>query len=237
MIRAADLVSHALADIARQARTRQAVPPGMDPRHALERFHADAQPIAWSGARALLDGRTRGLVIAGPPRSGRSHLAEGIAIRAAQSLESGAVVIYARAQDIARDLDRAWSTRSEWALRERLSAASLLVVDDVDQVYRMPATTRLIADMLRIIERDGGRWCVVLRAGPRAPDALRSVLLGGLIARTHAYTRDDMLAILRARGARLDDESRARLERIADRARDVVEALAMARAMTMGDER
>lgn len=208
----------------------------MDPRHALERFHADVQHGAWSGARALLAGRTRGLVIAGPPRSGRTHLAEGIAIRAAQALESGAVVIYTRALDIARDLDRAWSTRSEWALAERLCAASLLVVDDVDQVYRMPATTRLIADTLRVIERDGGRWCVVLRAGPRAPEELRSVLLGGLIARTHAYTRDDVLAILRARGAHLDGENRARLEHIAGSARTIVEALAMARAMTMGGD-
>ena len=209
---------------------------GFDPRHRLSRFHTAAQPEALEAVHDWISGRVRALVLVGPPRSGRTHLAEGAAIEVAAASRAAVPqdvapprVAYLRARAIADALDRAMAHRGGRARLLEVLRPSALVVDDIDTIANMPATAALVADALIDVARSGGRWLVVTRAGVALGEPLRGVLLTGHVARTRAYDAGDIEAILRWRARGAAECNTDYIAKIAASAADITEAMALAR--------
>jgi DNA replication protein DnaC len=68
------------------------------------------------------------VVLAGPVGTGKTHLAIGLGLRAA---ERGHRVLFVRAADLVRDLTEAQGERTLGALQRRLSRVDLLVLDEL----------------------------------------------------------------------------------------------------------
>lgn len=209
---------------------------GFDPRHRLSRWLASAQPEATEAVHDWISGRARTLVLVGPPRSGRTHLAEGAAIELAAACRASVPedvapprVAYLRARAIADALDRAMAHRGGRARLLEVLRPGALVVDDVDSIAHMPATATLVADALVDVARAGGRWLAVTRAGVALSEPLRGVLLTGHVVRTRAYDAEAMEAILRWRAMGAAECNLDYIAKIAARATDIAEAMALAR--------
>jgi len=209
---------------------------GFDPRHRLSRWLASAQPEATEAIQSWIAGRVRALVLVGPPRSGRTHLAEGAAIEVAVASRAAVPedvapprVAYIRARAIADALDRAMVHRGGRARLLEVLRPSALVVDDVDAIDHMPATATLVADALIDVARAGGRWLIVTRAGVALGEPLRGVLLTGHVARARAYDAEAIEAILRWRARGAAECNLDYISRIASCAADITEAMALAR--------
>jgi len=209
---------------------------GFDPRHRLSRWLASAQPEATEAVHDWISGRVKSLVLVGPPRSGRTHLAEGAAIEVASACRAAVPqdvdpprVAYLRARAIADALDRAMAHRGGRARLLEILRPSALVVDDVDAIDHMPATAALVADALIDVARAGGRWLVVTRAGVALGEPLRGVLLTGHVARAQAYDAEDIEAILRWRARGAAECNLDYVAKIAAMAADITEAMALAR--------
>jgi len=209
---------------------------GFDPRHRLSRYLAGVQPDAVAAVHEWIGGRARTLVLVGPPRSGRTHLAEGAAIEVAAACRAAVPqdvdpprVAYIRARAIADALDRAMAHRGGRARLLEVLRPSALVVDDVDAIDHMPASAALVADALIDVARSGGRWLVVTRAGVALGEPLRGVLLTGHVARAQAYDAEAIEEILRWRARGAAQCNVDYIARIASRAADITEAMALAR--------
>jgi len=209
---------------------------GFDPRHRLSRWLASAQPEATEAIQSWIAGRVRTLVLVGPPRSGRTHLAEGAAIEVAVASRAAVPqdvdpprVAYLRARAIADALDRAMAHRGGRARLLEVLRPSALVIDDIDTIANMPASAALVADALIDVARAGGRWLIVTRAGVALGEPLRGVLLTGHVARAQAYDAEAIEAILRWRARGAAECNLDHISRIASRAADITEAMAQAR--------
>jgi chromosomal replication initiator protein len=138
------------------------------------------------------------LVIYGPPGTGKTHIARGIARRWAT--EGRGRVVVATAGDFARSFAAALEENEITTWRSRVRAASLLVVEDVNQlVAKQSATTEL----LHTFDALHSHGCQVvltsrlpLEGIADLPHSLESRLRGGLLVSMPHPTVSTRLAIL-----------------------------------------
>ena len=95
-------------------------------------------------------------VLAGPVGTGKTHLAVGLGLRAA---ERGHRVLFVRAADLVRDLSEAQGERTLGALQRRLMRVDLLILDELGFVPFTRSGGELLFNLLS--ERHGRRSTLV----------------------------------------------------------------------------
>jgi chromosomal replication initiator protein len=158
------------------------------------------------------------VVLCGPAGVGKSHLAAGVA-RLAMSRFPDRKIICKLASDFAREFADSVDTSSVEEYVGGLSAAWLLVLEDLDQLAGKQAAQQQLASLLDWAESNGGRVLLTLSQPPAYGTTLiaglRSRLMGGLVAEIHlpseACRRQMAAACAARRGVTLAPEQLTRL--------------------------
>ncbi len=121
------------------------------------------------------------LVISGPNGTGKSHLARGLARHAVQKFGEQAVV-YFTARDFARELRAAHSEKSLEGFRDRLAAASLFVLEDLQSLPQSGFVQRELRDTLDVLQEKKRLVVITAREQPACLAALEPGLRDRLVA-------------------------------------------------------
>ena len=147
------------------------------------------------------------LLIIGPEGTGKSHLASAVA-----HLYPRSTTFYRlTGDDFARRFSWNLKTRKIGAMREEISCADVVVLDDVQALAGKPATQRELSSLMQILVGKGHQCIVFANAHPGAiPDldpGLRSVLLSGMLVEMEhpgtAQTVEILSQILRSAKRRI----------------------------------
>ena len=160
------------------------------------------------------------LLIVGPPGSGKSHIAQGVARRRGELEGSGAVTYYT-GRDFARTLRSAVQDRNTQDLLDRLDSAKCLVIEDLEGLRQRPYAQQVLRQLLdRLLDRG----CPVLVTSSKPPATLRGFepglidrLSAGLIVRLRSPGPTARREILRlAAGAMGVELQQSELELLAE---------------------
>ena len=146
----------------------------------------DENRLACVAVAALLDDETtpyNPLTLYGPSGSGKSHLAEGLALEF-ERRHPQMRVVYVTAADFAREYNDSFEEQTGRAFRKRFRAARLLALDDLGQLVGKATAQQALVHALDAVLSHGGKVIVTARHAPGAMagllPALRSRLAGGL---------------------------------------------------------
>ncbi|MEM9353676.1 MAG: helix-turn-helix domain-containing protein [Planctomycetota bacterium] len=140
------------------------------------------------------------LVLAGPAGSGKSHIAQGLARRLAESLPEDSVVYYT-GRDLARTLRAAAQDRRTGELLGRLNRAEFFVLENLEELRERPYAQRVLRQLLDD-DLQRGRTVVVTSKNPPGTLAgfdpgLLDRLSAGLIVRIQAPGLESRRVLLR----------------------------------------
>jgi chromosomal replication initiator protein len=135
------------------------------------------------------------LVVHGGEGAGKTHLAGGLAM-ACRPAKSYRVA----GSEFARRFSWHLKTRKIDELRERILAADMLILDDLQELASKDATQRELSSLIQGLIAKGGQVVVFSRVHPQdaieiAP-GLQSILMSGMLAPIDPPTEEDKIAIL-----------------------------------------
>jgi len=146
----------------------------------------DENRLAYVAVAALLDDEAtpyNPLTFYGPSGSGKSHLAEGLALEF-ERRHPQMRVVYVTAADFAREYNDSFEEQTGRAFRKRFRAARLLALDDLGQLLGKATAQQALVHALDAVLSHGGKVIVTARHAPGAMPgllpALRSRLAAGL---------------------------------------------------------
>lgn len=163
------------------------------------------------------------VVLCGPPGTGKTHLATGLAATWKASFPRRPAV-YVTAADFARQLADAIETQTTEDFAATYRGAALLVIEDLDLLEGKEAAQQEFLYTLDAVIQRGGRVVVTCRRVPERmagfPARLRARLMGGLVVPLVAPEEETRLAVVRRlarlRSVEMTDEAARRLaERLA----------------------
>lgn len=189
----------------------------VEPRHRLDDFVVgECNRIAYTAACAIADGtappRFSPMFLHGPCGVGKTHLLQGMAVRASKRLGAGRVK-YITAEAFTNDFVAAVRANKADAFRRAFRDVEILCIDDVHFFGSKQATQ---AELLHTLDTLGHAGRMVVLAGDESPrdirmmaESLRSRFLSGAVIQVDApddATRVELVRRLSAsRGLALDD--------------------------------
>lgn len=108
-------------------------------------------PVVWSGGRAIA-----GVLLLGPPGTGKSHIAISLAVAAIQAVYS---VLYVSAFDLAQEMNEAEATGVRREFVRQLMRTDLLVLEDLGMRRLRPTAAE---DLLEVVIRRYERGAIIV---------------------------------------------------------------------------
>lgn len=181
------------------------------PRHRFDGFvTGETNHLAWSAARALAapqQPRFSPLFIHGGTGQGKTHLLHAIA--AEFSTHCSGTILYMSAERFMVEFVQAIRANDTMSFKERLRAARLLLIDDIQFIAGKGPTQEEFLHTINDLIDSGARIAVTADRAPQMLDAIDprilSRLAGGLVADIRPAALDLRLAILEAKRATAGD--------------------------------